>query len=136
MAQIITPYIIDNTYVGFFKKIKKPLNDYFKKFNIMSQNHLVLKRTHPYKSLSSCLYIFIDITKAFDTFSHSLLLETLQNIGVIKLFKRFLFGWSQVVKVNDKLSNENILEYGVLQGSLLFNVFINASSSWIMIAVV
>ena len=78
--------------------------------------------------------LFIDLTKAFDTVDHSILLSKLHHYGVQgteqKWFKLYLSGRHQVTAVNEKQSAElQEKAYGVLQGSvlepLLFICYIN-----------
>ena len=77
--------------------------------------------------------IFIDLSKAFDTISHHVLLAKLQAYGVqrkeLMWFTDYLFGRQQYVQLGtDKSSNQPLL-CGVPQGSilgpLLFTVFYN-----------
>ena len=75
----------------------------------------------------------IDLSKAFDSLPHNLLLAKLKAYGLNKqaciLLRNFLNGRQQRVKINDTFSPWMSLTRGVPQGSvlspLLFNFFIN-----------
>ena len=77
--------------------------------------------------------VFIDLTKAFDTLSHSKLLLKLSSYGInnneLDWFKDYLFNRSQCVQYNNSLSKEEKVSCGVPQGSivgpLLFTLFFN-----------
>lgn len=77
--------------------------------------------------------IFLDLSKAFDTVSIPILLDKLQQIGVRgsvnNLFKSYLTNRTQVVVINDNVSDEEDVIFGVPQGSVLgptlFLVYIN-----------
>ena len=77
--------------------------------------------------------VFIDLTKAFDTISHSKLLEKLPRYGISRIepewFKDYLFNRSASVSYDGHLSKSNEILTGVLQGStigpLLFLIFFN-----------
>ena len=77
--------------------------------------------------------IFIDLSKAFDTISHSVLLEKLSRYGIqdneLNWFTDYLFLRSQIVQFKGVLSEPNPVFTGVPQGSilgpLLFLIYFN-----------
>ena len=74
--------------------------------------------------------IFIDLQKAFDTVSHSVLLRKLYHCGIISVsFQSYFSNRKQYVLVNGHTSEEISITYGVPQGSVLgphlFLIFIN-----------
>ena len=77
--------------------------------------------------------LLIDLSAAFDTVNHNILLNILAkelNISGVALrwFQSFLSHRSQQVKINDELSDSIILECGVAQGSVLGPVLYNIYS--------
>ena len=69
------------------------------------------------------LGIFLDLSKAFDTVSHRIMLERLKHIGIrgtiLQLFSSFLSGRTQRVKIEDSYSPPLSAEFGVPQGTVL-----------------
>ncbi len=70
-----------------------------------------------------CASHFIDLSKAFDTVDHEILLHRLKSVGlssdVVPWFKNYLSGRTQCVQAEDKLSDSLLIAKGVLQGSVL-----------------
>ena len=67
--------------------------------------------------------IYIDLSKAFDTISHSTLIDKLPDFGITGITKEwctnYLFGRHQRVNYNDQFSAQEPLLCGVPQGSIL-----------------
>ena len=143
------PISLITAYSKIFEKVlKKRLCDYLNKFKIISNKqygfregistqdailHLTTKMYLAVDSNKPSLCVFIDLAKAFDTVSHTLLLDSLNNIGIrgitLNLFESYLSNRYQCVKINGYLSNLRRVEYGVPQGTVLgpvlFNIYLN-----------
>jgi hypothetical protein len=70
-----------------------------------------------------CLGVFLDLKKAFDVCSHSILLKKMSKMGIngtsLEWFKNYLAGRLQRVDINGNLSDELSLDISVIQGSIL-----------------
>ncbi len=83
------------------------------------------------------LSVFLDLSKAFDCVDHRILICKLEHYGIrgmpLRWLESFLSNRSQFVGISDVRSTEEILSYGVPQGSilspLLFLIYVNDASS-------
>ncbi len=70
-----------------------------------------------------CIGVFLDLRKAFDVCSYSILLEKLKKMGIQDIahswFKNYLSGRSQRVDINGVFSDPLNLDISVIQGSIL-----------------
>ena len=89
-----------------------------------------------YETINDKLFtglIVIDLKKAFDSVTHSILLQKLEHYGfrgnVFNLFSSYLSNRQQYVSVNNVNFSTQYIKYGVPQGSvlrpLLFLLYIN-----------
>lgn len=77
--------------------------------------------------------IFIDLAKAFDTVSIPILLAKIEAMGIrgipLKWFESYLSGRLQAVRIENTVSQQNSVNFGVPQGSILgptlFLIYIN-----------
>ena len=77
--------------------------------------------------------LYIDLTKAFDTVSHKILIKKLEHYGIrgtpLKLITSYLTNRYQYTALNGVISTLLSIPFGVPQGSilgpLLFIVFVN-----------
>lgn len=67
--------------------------------------------------------VLLDFSKAFDTVNHEILIAVLRSIGLgdrgIQLFRSYLAGRSQRVKLQNNISQYRTINQGVPQGSVL-----------------
>ncbi len=79
----------------------------------------------------------LDLSYAFDTVNHKILLHTNQSLGITgqayKWFESYLFNRSQIVCTNDCKSDSMPATCGVLQGSVggpaLFSIYLSSLKS-------
>ena len=130
------------------KTVSSQLIDHLDKYDILNKHqfgfrkghstihallHFIHKRDELSKEKKKIASIFIDLTKAFDTCNHYIIIKKLEILGVknqeLSWFKNYLNGRKQRVKINDTFSDFKNIDLGVPQGSilgpLLFSIYIN-----------
>ena len=77
--------------------------------------------------------IFLDLSKAFDTVDHSIIISKLEHYGIrgiaLQWFRNYLLNRYQIVKFKNSQSEKKMIKCGVPQGSvlgpLLFLLYVN-----------
>uniref|UniRef100_A0A3B3BNA3 Reverse transcriptase domain-containing protein n=1 Tax=Oryzias melastigma TaxID=30732 RepID=A0A3B3BNA3_ORYME len=132
----------------FEKLVSEQLKDYLESNSILSEFQSGFRKHHStitatLKVLDDviqaldckkyCVALFIDLSKAFDTVDHSLLIKIMSNIGIseqaVAWFTDYLSNRSQSVQISDSTSFARETQKGVPQGSILgpilFSIYIN-----------
>ena len=130
--------IVYNRLYSFFTTFNLFSNHQFGFRHGHSTSHVVTlltqKITAAFEKKQSTLGMFLDLTKAFDTIDHGILLKKLEHYGirgnVLQWFQNYLTERTQQTECQGVIStNINILTSSVPQGSvlapLLFNIYVN-----------
>ena len=107
-------------------KLMDPLQSAYKKYHstetalVKVQNDILIDIDN--KNVS--LLVLLDLSAAFDTIDHGILMKRLENnYGIkgtaLKWFRSFITNRSQSVVIDDEISAAKTLKYGVPQGSVL-----------------
>lgn len=129
--------------------LKQRLVDYLEKHNLISDRQFGFRKhfstehavitlieniIHGISNNKKCLAVFLDLTKAFDTVNHNILLGVMYDVGfrgvVFELFSNYLSCRMQKVKIDGILSTGMAIKTGVPQGTILgpvlFLLYINS----------
>ncbi|XP_057299458.1 uncharacterized protein LOC130630077 [Hydractinia symbiolongicarpus] len=120
------------------RAVHHQLIDYLESNNLLSRNQFGYRRKRSTEMATTLLTdnirkevdsgnlvgaIFVDLSKAFDTLSHGLLLSKLCSYGIkgiaLNWFSDYLFNRKQYCVVNNVASEEKSIVCGVPQGSIL-----------------
>lgn len=130
------------------KVVHKQTYNFLMKNDIMNKNQYGFRRNHStinavtefvIKTIDSLekgdsvLSAFLDLSKAFDTIDHNIMLHKLEFYGIrgvaLQWFKSYLSNRKQFVKYNNSVSDYENMKCGVPQGSvlgpLLFIIYTN-----------
>ena len=132
----------------FEKIVHEQLTDYFTRYKLFFDGQYGFRKKHSTELVTIELVdrilsdidnkplpvvVFMDLSKAFDTLDHSILIHKLQYYGItgiaLNWFKSYLSNRLQYVDINGSISSMQHITTGVPQGSilgpLLFLIYMN-----------
>ena len=120
------------------KLMHKRLMDYIERHNILYDKQygfrkkrstemaiieLTTKRSEAIDEGKLTAGIFLDLSKAFDTVDHSIIISKLEHYGIrgiaLQWFKNYLLNSYQIVKFRNSQFEKKMIKCGVPQGSVL-----------------
>ena len=145
LSKVIEHVVLDQFRVYFDKYIDNSQYGFRPGLGTSNAIDRVLRIIHTnLNSHRNTSTLFLDLSKAFDSLSHQLLLSKLKLYGIrdnsYDFIKSYLSDRHQVVKLRDKFSKQLITNCGVPQGSVLgpflFLLFMNDFPTYIQIPTV
>lgn len=122
----------------FEKVLNKQITEHLDKFNIIDENQFGFRAGHSTEDAiikfidkiekelltkKHVISIYIDVSKAFDSCDHSILIKKLQRIGIsglsLEIMKNYLKNRMQEVWVGEKCGGSFMTNIGVGQGTVL-----------------
>ena len=114
----LMPYLVENDRLSAHQSGNKKWHS--------SKTSLIYTSDHILTAIDqkkTSAVVLLDMSKAFDSVNHDMLLKKLQDIGLspsaILWFMSYLSNRYQAVRINTALSEPLLMRYGVPQGSIL-----------------
>ena len=132
LERLVSSQLLDYMHTTY---LFEPFQSAYRKYH-NTETALLKIHNDVFRSLDdgdAVLLVLLDLSAAFDTMDHQLLLNRLQyNLGlswsVLKWFHSYLSGRQQRVRIKNSLSSTKELQWGVPQvsvlGPLLFSIYL------------